>query len=70
MHKHNSEHAQSIPTNGHQQINIGHSGHALNSRTREWKSTQIHKKEWRFGAIPTGKYAMVITSECKEFILF
>ena len=31
VHTHNSEHAKSIPTNGHLQINIGHSGHALNS---------------------------------------
>ena len=32
VHIHNSGHAQSIPTNGHLQITIGHSGHALNSK--------------------------------------
>ena len=31
VHIHNDGHAQSNPTNGHLQINIGHSGHALNS---------------------------------------
>ena len=30
-HIHNNVYAQSNPTNGHPQINIGHSGHALNS---------------------------------------
>ena len=32
MHTHNNGHNQSIPTNGQPQINIGHSGHALNSK--------------------------------------
>ena len=31
MHIHNKGHNQSIPTNGHQEVNIGHSRHALNS---------------------------------------
>ena len=31
VHIHNNGHAQSNPTIGHLQINIGHSGHALNS---------------------------------------
>ena len=31
VHIQNNGHNQSIPTNGHPQVNIGHSGHALNS---------------------------------------
>ena len=31
VHIHNNRHNQSIPTNGYLQVNIGHSGHALNS---------------------------------------
>ena len=30
-HIHNNDHTQSNPTSGHLQINMGHSGHALNS---------------------------------------
>ena len=31
VHTYNNGHNQTIPTNGHPQINIGHSGYALNS---------------------------------------
>ena len=31
VHIHNNGHNKPIPTNGHLQINIGHSGHDLNS---------------------------------------
>ena len=42
MHTHNSGHAQSIPTNGHLQITLGHSWHALNSEHALKSSYHYH----------------------------